>query len=377
MRVQILGSDSGRLRVLAEEVARMLERIDGLVDIRSQAGAGEREVRVRVDRERALRQGFTATEVGNAIGVALRGREVTQFRGQDGEVAVRLGFAEAEERTLEQLRTLTLTREDGSPVTLDSLVAMEVTDGPTTIQRENRKTALSVEFGLLDIAPPEARTRVREMMSGLPLPPGYAWNFGQSFFQEQQEQNRMVFNILLAIAVIYLVMAALFESLIYPAAIVTTILFSIIGVFWFFLVTGTTFSMMAMIGILILIGVVVNNGIVMVDHINQLRLEGMNRAEAVIQGGRDRLRPILMTVATTVLGLVPLCISNIQIGGEGPPYYPMARAIVGGLLFSTVVSLLMLPTIYVFMDDLRHWAREVLARGRGRKTLRGTVVESA
>lgn len=376
MRVQLLGNDSNRLRSLSSDLERVLSRIEGIVDVRSQAGAGDREVRVKVDRERALRQGLTAQEVGNTVAVALRGQEVTQFRSPEGEVAIRLAFSDADRRTLEQLRTLTLTREDGTPVSLESLVDIEVSDGPASIRRENRKTALAVEFGLDGISPPEAREKIREVMEQFPLPSGYAWNFGQSFFQEQQEQNRMVFNILLAIAVIYLVMAALFESLIYPAAIVTTILFSIIGVFWFFLITGTTFSLMAMIGILILIGVVVNNGIVLVDHINQLRMQGLGRSEAVIQGGKDRIRPILMTVATTVLGLVPLCITNTQIGGNGPPYYPMARAIVGGLLFSTVVSLIMLPTIYVFMDDLRHWARDVMARGRGRKPIRGAISEA-
>ena len=128
-----------------------------------------------------------------------------------------------------------------------------------------------------------------------------------------------------------------------------------IGVYWFFLFTGTTFTLMSMIGILILIGVVVNNGIVMIDHINQLRMAGKSRDDALIEAGRDRLRPILMTVGTTVLGLAPLCFGTTQIGGDGPPYYPMARAIVGGLLFSTVVSLLFLPTIYTWLDVIRHW----------------------
>ncbi len=171
--------------------------------------------------------------------------------------------------------------------------------------------------------------------------------------------QKMLFNILLGVAIIYLVLAAQFESLVYPATMITTILFSVIGVYWFFLLTGTTFTLMAMIGILILIGVVVNNGIVMIDHINQLRLQGVARDQALIEAGRDRLRPILMTVGTTVLGLLPLCISTTQIGGDGPPYFPMARAIVGGLLFSTFVSLLFLPTIYMWLDVVRHWPRKV------------------
>jgi HAE1 family hydrophobic/amphiphilic exporter-1 len=136
---------------------------------------------------------------------------------------------------------------------------------------------------------------------------------------------------------------------------ICTILFSVVGVYWFFLFTGTAFSIMSMIGILILIGVAVNNGIVLIDHVNQLRLQGMDRDEALVQAGRDRLRPILMTVGTTVLGLLPLCIGTTQLGGNGPPYFPMARAIVGGLLFSTIVSLVFLPTIYTGLDVMRSW----------------------
>ena len=122
---------------------------------------------------------------------------------------------------------------------------------------------------------------------------------------------------------------------------------------------------MAWIGILILMGVVVNNGIVLVDHINQLRAKGLSRKEAIIQAGHDRMRPILMTAATTVLGLIPLTLTNTQIGGNGPPYYPMARAIVGGLTFSTVVTLLILPTIYIILDDARNWSRRIIRQARG------------
>jgi HAE1 family hydrophobic/amphiphilic exporter-1 len=174
----------------------------------------------------------------------------------------------------------------------------------------------------------------------------------------------MITNMMLAALMIYIVMAALFESLLHPAAILSGIVFSIFGVFWFFLITGTSFGIMAMIGILILMGVVVNNGIVMVDHINQLRRAGQSRYSAVVQGATHRLRPILMTMSTTILGLVPLAVGNTTIGGNGPPYFPMARAIIGGLAFSTVISLLVLPTIYVLLDDLGLWSTKVLRLAR-------------
>ena len=122
----------------------------------------------------------------------------------------------------------------------------------------------------------------------------------------------------------------------------------------------TTFSGGASVGILILMGIVVNDGIVLIDHINQLRASGLNRRDAIVQGGMDRMRPILMTAGTTVLGLVPLCFGTTQIGGDGPPYFPMARAIVGGLTFSTVVTMIILPTIYVMLDDMKKWSSRIL-----------------
>jgi len=145
-----------------------------------------------------------------------------------------------------------------------------------------------------------------------------------------------------------------------PLAVITSIAYSVVGVFWFFLLTGTTMSFMANIGILVLMGVVVNNGIVLIDHINRLRMEGMSRFDAILQGGTDRLRPIIMTVATTILGLIPLAIGDATIGGGDAAYFPMARAIIGGLLFSTVVSLLILPSIYVGLDTSRKWGRDKL-----------------
>jgi HAE1 family hydrophobic/amphiphilic exporter-1 len=165
-------------------------------------------------------------------------------------------------------------------------------------------------------------------------------------------------------------MAALFESTVYPLSIITSIGFSVIGVFWFFMLTGTTFSFMATIGIMILVGVVVNNGIVLVDHVNNLRRDGLARDAALVQAGRDRLRPILMTVATTILGLLPLALSATKVGGDeigAPPYFPMARAIIGGLAFSTLTSLLLVPWTYALLDDLGRWGRRVRAVAGGRR----------
>jgi HAE1 family hydrophobic/amphiphilic exporter-1 len=212
----------------------------------------------------------------------------------------------------------------------------------------------------------EIQPDVRELMEQISLPPGYSWKFGRGFQRRDETQQMMATNIVLGIACIFLVMAALFESLLFPFSIILgSIAFSIFGVFLFFAATGTTFSFMASIGIMILIGVVVNNGIVLVDHVNNLRQRGRTRDAAIVEAGRDRLRPILMTVATTIVGLSPLAIGTTQVGGDGPPYFPMARAIIGGLAFSTVVSLLVVPALYIYFDNLAAWGRKVMRTVRG------------
>jgi HAE1 family hydrophobic/amphiphilic exporter-1 len=242
-----------------------------------------------------------------------------------------------------------------------SMVDFIESTGPTEIRRLDRRTGLSITAQLDGITSEKATELIKEKLDLMEMPSGYDWHFGGGFTGDQEAMQKMLFNILLAIAIIYIVLAAQFESLIYPLGMICTIMFSVIGVYWFFLITGTTFTLMAMIGILILIGVVVNNGIVLIDHVNQLRLQGLSRDEALIKACRERMRPILMTVGTTVLGLTPLCIGTTQIGGNGPPYFPMARAIVGGLLFSTFASLVLLPTIYTWLDVVRHWPRRLFS----------------
>ena len=366
LNVTLSGSSSEVLGRLADDVVRNLSPVEGLRSVVSEAGAGDQEVQLRVDRDRANKLGFSTQEVARAVAIAIRGIDLREYKGEEGEVPVRLQLREADRENLEDLRDFKLRNAAGEDVPLLSLVRLSETSGPTEIRRIDRQTGLRVTAQLDGISAEEARERIKVRMDQMQLPPGYDWKFGGGFDDEQEAMQKMIFNILLAIAIIYIVLAAQFESLIYPASMVCTILFSVIGVYWFFLITGTTFTLMAMIGILILIGVVVNNGIVLIDHVNQLRLQGLSREDALLRAGEERLRPILMTVGTTVLGLTPLCIGTTQIGGDGPPYYPMARAIVGGLLFSTFVSLVLLPTIYTWLDIIRHWPAAL-----GRAAMRG------
>ncbi len=356
----LTGRSSEQLVRTGQEVARVLNTLEGIDGAKTSQRAGDQEVQIRVDRERANQYGFSSQEVAGVVAVAMRGVDLQEFKGEEGEVPIRLIFQDADKASKRSLADLKLRNASGQQIPLLAMVDLIEDRGPVTIERINRETGLRITANLHDLTMEKAREKIRETMELMSFPPGVSWSFGQGFNDEEEAMQQMIFNILLAIAIIYIVLAAQFESLLYPASMICSILFSIVGVYWFFLFTGTTFSIMSMIGILILIGVVVNNGIVLIDHINHLRADGMARDDAVIQAGRDRLRPILMTVGTTVLGLLPLCIGTTQIGGDGPPYFPMARAIVGGLLFSTVISLLFLPSIYIWLDGLSQFSKRAV-----------------
>lgn len=370
--VQLWGDSSERLAEISREVAWRLGQIPGLADVRSSAEAGDREVHIRVNQEVARNHGFSTQDVARVVAVAMRGQTLQRFKTPTGEVDMKLRFRDADRTNLEQLKQITLYNDAGQPVQLAALADFTWRRGPRAIHREDRQTTMSVSAGLKDISVNEAKKRIRQHLSNYALPPGYSWGFGRRVEREEETERIMMTNMLLSLVLIYFVMASLFESLIYPAAIWTSIVFAVIGTFWFFWMTGTTFSMMAWIGVFVLIGIVVNNGIVLIDHINHIRSQGVARSEAILRAGVDRIRPILMTTGTTVLGLIPLAIGNTLIGGDGPPYFPMARAVIGGLLFSSVVTLLILPTIYVALDTLKTWARDVIRLAVGKPVVEGS-----
>ena len=365
--VQLSGDSTELLNELGEEVARALSSIEGLKDVRSDAETGENEVRVTIDRDRAAAVGLTANDIAQTIAIAMRGENLREFRGDVGEVDVRIAFRDNDRQSVEQLSSVPIFTPDGNRINLGSVASFQISRSPASIKRTDRQTAVILSGNLEDdFSADDIRPDVNSLMEQIELPPGYSWKEGRGFERVDETQSMMATNILLGIACIFLVMAALFESLLLPFSIILgSILFSIFGVFLFFAATGTTFSFMAMIGIMILIGVVVNNGIVLVDHVNNLRREGMTRADAIVEAGQDRLRPILMTVATTIVGLTPLALGDTRIGGDGPPYYPMARAIIGGLAFSTIVSLLVVPALYIYFDRLAAWGRKVMRTARG------------
>jgi HAE1 family hydrophobic/amphiphilic exporter-1 len=339
--------------------------VPGLEAVRSEAGTGEEEVQVIVNRDRASLLGLTTEQIAMTVTGAMRGDRLPELRTTDREVTMRLAFRESDRQSVEDLAKVPVMLPDGTRTELGAVAEFDVQPSDREIQRVNRLTTVSVTANLAKGTTMEdARKRVEPIMKDYALPPGYSWKFGRGFEENDKAVQTMAQNMILAVVLIFLVMAALFESTLYPLSIITSILFAIVGSIWFLALTGTTITMMAMIGFMILIGVVVNIGIVLIAHVIDLREAGLPRRDAILQAGRDRLRPILMTTLTTLLGMLPLAVGDAQIGGggEGPAYYPMARAIMGGLGFSALVSLLIVPMFYVWFDDLNEWRRRVFRR---------------
>ena len=365
IQVQLVGDSTQVLTELANDIVPILATREELRDVRLDGGDQNSELVVSVDRERAAAFGFSVQEVSSFVGLALRGAQLREFRRGQTEVPVWVRFAGAETYGTEDMESFMVRAADGRSVPLLAMVDAKVVPAANQINRTNRQTTVTIAANLAGKAtPPDARKAMEETLKAVALPPGYGYSFDGSAFQRDDEAGKqMMFNTLLALVMIYVVMAAVFESLLFPAAIMSCVLFSVFGVFWLFWITGTTFSIMAFIGILVLMGVVVNNGIVMVEHINNLRRRGMSRTDALVEGSRERLRPIMMTMGTAILAMVPISLSDTVVLG-GAEYSPMARAVAGGLAFSTVVSLLFLPTIYAILDDLRNGVMRTVRRAR-------------
>ncbi|HEL3864871.1 TPA: efflux RND transporter permease subunit [Stenotrophomonas maltophilia] len=375
VQVQLIGDSSSMLQEIGQEVLPLLAQRAELRDVRIDNGEKGGELKVRVDRERAAAFGFNAEQVASFVGLALRGAPMREFRRGDNEVPVWVRFAGAEQSSPEDLAGFSVRTGDGRSVPLLSLVSVDVGSSATQIGRTNRQTTLTIKANLAEkITPPDGRKAIEAVLKPMSFPAGYGYTFdGGDYGNDDEAMQQMVFNLLIALVMIYVVMAAVFESLLFPAAIMSGVLFSIFGVFWLFWITGTSFGIMSFIGILVLMGVVVNNGIVMIEHINNLRRSGMGRTQALVEGSRERLRPIMMTMGTAILAMVPISLTNTQMFGDGPEYAPMARAIAGGLAFSTVVSLLFLPTIYAVLDDLRNAVTRLIRRARGLEKVAATA----
>jgi HAE1 family hydrophobic/amphiphilic exporter-1 len=346
---QLVGEDSEVLADLAEEARRRIEEIPGLVDTYSGSEGGQQEMHVELDRELATRYGISPMQPAEVVGLTFRGRRLQRFRTDDGEREMRLTLDEQETESLSQLHNLPLWTSTGERVPLASLADFREVPGAERIRRDNRRTSIWVGARYEEGTREQYMPLVKAAMEGMNFPYGYSWTFGRWQMERHEKSIEFLVNLILALLLIFAVMAGLFESVQQAIALMIALPFALSGAVWTLYATGTDFDSPAGIGLLLLIGIVVNNGIVMIEHINSYRRRGMPRIEAMIKGGKERLRPIIMTAVTTLLGLVPIIVQQPSLGGVY--YYSMALVIVGGLFVSTFLTSVLLPTNTTLVED--------------------------
>ena len=336
INLDLKGDDMAVLELVAERVVASLEEATWARDVDSSLDSGTDEIHVSVDRERALQSGLSTQAVAFSISNALSSRPIGRIAADDREVDLVVQFREEDRSTLDQLKKMPIMASDAR-LPIGAMATFKVEQGPRRIERENKRPKLSITANT-NTAGASFRMmgQVTEIMNGISLPPGYEWGFGRSWFRAQQDWSGASFALIFALLLIYLIMSALFESFVQPFTIMFSIPFALIGVGIVLKLTNQPLDNMANIGLIILVGVVVNNAIVLVAHINHLRWQGMPRDEAIVLGGSHRLRPILMTAMTTVLGLFPMVAPLILPGvlgtmeGRAGNWAPVGLVILAG-----------------------------------------------
>jgi HAE1 family hydrophobic/amphiphilic exporter-1 len=359
VEVDLLGDDPVVLEMISARVVERLAQVPSVKDVDTSLESGDQEIWVRPQRERALQAGLSTQAVASTVNNALSGRAVSHFKTDDREIDIVMQYREDERETLDQLRNVPVfTAGGGARLPLGALADFDIVSGPRSISRENHMAEVSVTANLADPRASFAAMRaVEQVMSATPLPPGYEWSFGRWNRYQQEDQDRGLFALLFALPLVYMVLAALFESFTQPFTIMFSVPFALLGVGVVMKLAGQPWDNMTMLGLIVLLGVVVNNAIVLIDHINRLRAEGLPRGEAIVKGGQHRLRPIVITAVTTILGMMPLVAPFVfpqwfgTLEGRAANWAPIGLVIVGGLTTSTFLTLIIIPTIYSLVDD--------------------------
>jgi HAE1 family hydrophobic/amphiphilic exporter-1 len=365
VQVELIGDDPAILDFLSEQVTAELRSLPFVKEVDSSLESGDEEIHVEVNRERALQAGLSSQIVARVIASALSTRPVTYFKSEDREIGLVVQYREEDRETLDQLKKMNI-RTPAAALPIASFASFESVPGPQTIEREDRRSKLVLQIDTGGSAGSFAMMgAIGGMLAKLELPPGYSFNFGRNFRTAQAEMASTGFAMLFALLLVYMIMAALFESFVHPLTILFAVPFSFIGVGLIMKLANQPRGSASEMGLVILAGVVVNNAIVLIARINQLRGEGLSRNAAIVQGGRDRLRPIIMTAMTTMLGLLPMAAPFLlpsvfgQIEGRAAFWAPIGLVILGGMTTSTFLTLMIIPTLYSLMEDLIRFAKRV------------------
>jgi len=353
--LEIYGHDRDIARRLADRIRTIVEGIEGTIDVQTSVERASPETQIIIDRDRAYAMGLNVGSVASTVKANVYGTVATRFREGGDEYDVLVRLREDDRRTEDDVYNTSIMSPMMKQVSLKNVASLRTAEGPVTIERKKQERLVTVTADLKGRDLGSVTRDLRAKLKSLEVPEGFIVSIGGSA-QEQMESFRWLGLALIgAIFLVYAVMASLFESLVDPFIIMFTFPLAVIGVVWMFFFSGTIFSIIAFIGVIMLAGIVVNNAIVMVDYINQLRDGGMELREAVVQGGRTRLRPVLMTALTTILAMIPLALG---IGAGAEIRYPLARAVVGGLTASTVLTLVLVPVLYTIFENLADRRKE-------------------
>jgi HAE1 family hydrophobic/amphiphilic exporter-1 len=351
MELLFFGEDLDAMRDYTLSLLPKINQIEGLIDVRASLETGNPELVVKFDREQLARLGFNIESVSETLNRRVNGVVVSRFQQPDRQIDIRLRNRERDRDSVNDMENIVIGEVAGRPVTLKAVASIESLQGPSAIDRIQQSRVALIAGNLKGRSLSQVTADINQLLIKYPPPANLSFEFGGQNKEMQKSFNSLYFAIGLAIFLVYLVMAATFEHLGHPFIILLTIPLSIVGVIMGLLTSGYGISVISMIGVVFLVGVVVNNAIVLVDAINHFRKTGLEKFDAIITASKSRLRPILMTTFTTVLGLLPMAIGL----GEGAELRaPLAVVVSFGLVFSTALTLLIIPATYLIMPSTVH-----------------------
>ena len=346
--MNVYGYDAATLVDVEDELVDKLSEVDGLSDVEGSTGDTVPEAKVTIDRAKASQYGITTASVAGALSTAISGTTATQYKLDGTEIDVVIRYDTNNVNYLTDLNNLTVTSAYGTQVPLSDVATVTMDESATTIMRENQKNYITISANADNMSTSEAQKLVEKAMADIELPDGCTYEFSGMMEKMNDTFRSLEIAMVVAVLLVYMIMASQFESLRYPFIVMFSMPLAITGAIIGLLITGNTITMPAMMGFVMLIGMVVNNGIVLVDYTNQLMDRGMNCYDALTSAGPRRLRPILMTTLTTVLGMVPMALATSE-GSE--MMQALAIAVIFGLTLSTVVTLIFIPVLYMWMNE--------------------------
>ncbi|NLI79773.1 MAG: efflux RND transporter permease subunit [Candidatus Riflebacteria bacterium] len=350
VQIQVRGHTFEVADALAKKVEKMLlERIDSIADVRLSREAGAPERLISIDRARAADQKLTVSRIADFIETLLSGTPAGNFREAGDEYRILVKALDPERLSLEDILDFTIPNAEQKLVALRQVASVISRFGPMQIERLDQERIVNVTADPGGEALGSVLAKVAEGLRAIPLPNGFALTLGGDYEEQQKAFRELLFSFVLAILLVYMVMAVQYEALLDPLIVMLTVPLSTIGVILALLITGSTFNVQSFIGCIMLGGIVVNNSILLVDHANDLIGKGTPLVPALVEAGRDRFRPVLMTALTTILGLIPLALG---LGDGGEVQAPMARVVIGGLICSTVISLVVIPAVFLLFRRL-------------------------